>query len=128
MIGLEIRDHLLSGAQVVAKLGQRIFMQVMRQDTPKPAAAITVVSDVPTNTLCGHAGLSNARIQVDVYAATTAAKGGYMLAHEAADEIELRLRVANAGFSCLCLGRVEDYDDTVEEYHVRMDFSVWRKS
>lgn len=128
MIGIDVRNHLLAAPAVVAVFGDRIFMQVLPQACVKPAAAITVVSDIPTNTLCGYAGLHNGRLQVDVYAVDTPAKGGYLLAQEAADLIQNRLRVPIAGLSCICLGRVEDYEDTVQEYHVRMDFSLWSRS
>lgn len=112
---------LSADATIAAKVGSRIYPQLMPQDCPKPAVVYTVVSDVPLNSFDGHtSGLSNARVQVDVYSYA------YKEAQETANAIEALLGShVTVSLSSLRVSRRDLYENSTKLHRVSMDFSLW---
>lgn len=112
-------------AEVRAQFGDRFYPNVLPQNTTLPAAVYQVISDVPVNSLDGYSGLSNARLQVDVY------HGTYAKGDVAARILLNALRsvisgVDGAEFSSLLLARRDQYETETRLHRVNLDFSIWR--
>jgi hypothetical protein len=69
-IGAGVNAKLLSTAAIKALVADRGYPDVLPQDVMLPAYTFTLISDVPSHHLGGISGLSEARVQVDCYAAT----------------------------------------------------------
>ena len=86
----------------------------------KPYIVYSVVSDVTENTLDGDSGMSNTRVQVDVYGKSYGEAKG--LAGKAGT---VKTAMAGAAFSNIHLASRDLYENDTQLYHVAMDFSVW---
>ena len=118
-----IRAELEANTAVLALVGTRIYPQAMPQGVTLPAVVITVVSEVPENSLTGTAStrLVQARAQVDCYAAK------YLDAHQVAAAVDEVL--ANLMRSDLSAERMDSrdlYDDEAGLHRVSADYSIWR--
>lgn len=69
-IGAGVNAKLLSTAAVKAIVADRGFPDVLPQKVTLPAYTFTLISDVPSHHMGGISGLSEARVQIDCYAAT----------------------------------------------------------
>lgn len=69
-IGAGVNAKVLSLAAVKALVADRGYPDALPQKPTYPAYAYTIVSDTPEMHLLGEAGLSQARIQFDIYAKT----------------------------------------------------------
>lgn len=116
---------LASNAALAALIAQRVFPDMLPQETMLPALAVTVISDVPESSLDGAASsaLSNARVQVDVYSATR------VQARAVAEAVKVAMDLKTAhsgGFDCWPANARNLFDDKTQHYRTSMDFNVWR--
>lgn len=124
-----VLDLLLASAGVTDLCGQRIHINVIPQDVQSggPCVALTLVDEVPANSLCGDGSLDNARVQVDCYARDSGTQGGYLQADELARAVRAALRDATA-FGSWCLSRRDSYDEGTKLHRCSLDFSIWRQT
>ena len=107
-------------AGLVALVSTRIYPLMLPQDCPLPAVTYQLISDVPTVNLDGDADLSNARVQVDVWATS------YGGAATAAAQVMLAMDTIA---QCTPLSKpIPMMDDETGEHRRTMDFSVWSTS
>ena len=83
----------------------------------KPYIVYQVISDVQESNLDGYAGISNKRIQVDVYSTTYG--GSKTLASS------VKTSMSNASFSNIHLSSQDLYEQDTQLYRISMDFSIW---
>lgn len=69
----DFRALLLASSGLTALVGTRINFGTHPQGSAFPAVVLNTVSDVEDYHMNGHGGLSDGRVQVDVYAGTYAA-------------------------------------------------------
>lgn len=124
MTGTDLRAHLLAHAPLVAIIAARVYPQVLPQSGVLPAVVYTVISDVPTNSLCGTGlELRNLRVQLDCIARDL---GAYDAAHALADAVADAMRQPTPLFKALQLNRRDQYDRDAQMHSVVMDFSLWQ--
>lgn len=88
--------------------------------TPRPYIIYQVISNPTQNTLDGDAGISNRRVQVDVWADSYGAAKGLAASITAA--------MKTAPFVNIKIGDNDLYEPEVKIFRVSMDFSVWGAS
>ena len=64
---MAVRSRLLSQADLVALVGDRVRPSMAAQSDELPYCVYSLVSETPVDHLTGYANLSNALIQVDVF-------------------------------------------------------------
>lgn len=112
----------MANAAVTTLVGSRIFPQVIDQnEKTRPAVVLTVVSEVPYNTLSSPAStrLFKTRIQVDIYAKTYKAARA---THKAIDAVLADL--ADHDMSAYGEDVQDGYDDETQEHSVSADYFV----
>lgn len=62
-----IRYIVTNDADCVALIGTRIFAGIIPQNTPYPAALITIVGNLPNPTKSGTSDIDNVQVQIDAY-------------------------------------------------------------
>lgn len=122
-----VRDYLLTQSAVTAIVSDRIFINIIPQDTPTPSLALTIVDEVPINSLCGYSDLRKARVQVDCFARDTAAAGGYQNVNTLAEAVESAMRDKQV-LNSISLARRDSYDVDTQEHRCSLDFSTWRQT
>lgn len=127
MLEAAIFTALTSDAGVAAIVERRVFPDVAPQDAAEPLLVVTVVDDIPEATLSGPASgsLSNARVQVDVYAKTR--EQASQLKDATLSALGDRPSPSADGLSIVVTSRGRNlFDDETQLYRVLMEFNVWR--
>lgn len=116
---------LTGNVPLAALVGTRVFPDQLPQETQVPALVVTVISDVPESSLDGasSAAVSNALVQVDVYAKTR--EETRAVATAVKDAMDLKTG-STGGFDCWPSSAGNLFDDETQHYRIRMDFNVWR--
>jgi hypothetical protein len=83
----------------------------------KPYITYQVISAVNENSLSGDMGITNRRVQVDIYDVTYSSVKTLLGTVQAAME--------GASFTCLQLSFRDLYDEEVKTFRESVDFSVW---
>ncbi len=122
-----VRDYMLTQGAITAIVVDRIFINIIPQDTPMPAIALTMVDDIPINSLCGYSDLRHARVQVDCFAVDTASAGGYENANTLAEAVESAMRDKQV-LNSISVARRDFYDVDTKEHRCSLDFSTWRQT
>lgn len=104
-------------AGLAALVSTRIYPMVLPQDCPLPAVTYQLISDIPEVNLDGDADLSQARIQVDVWATSFGS----------AATIAVQIMAAMKTISqCIPLSNpIPLLDEETGEFRRLMEFSVW---
>lgn len=119
-----IHGLLVANAGVTALVGSspaRIYLQLADQGAAAPRLVLTLVTDLPENSLDGGADdrLRVATVQVDSYAR------GYRQAHELADAVNAVLAALVGSDLSATLEIEQDlYDDETSLHRVRQDYRV----
>ncbi len=117
-----VRAQLVAASAVTTLVGQRIYPQVLPPDMNTfPAVTLTLVSEVPVNSLNGAAAnrLKVARVQVDVFAKT------YREAHAAFDAIDAVIAdLSSPTLSAYGESSQDSYDDETQRHGVSGDYFV----
>lgn len=87
------------------------------QDKPVPVIVFSILTDLPENTICGTGTLYNARVQLDVWAAT------YTAAETLAGQV-IAAMAASAMQNVLIDSHPEP-DDTEDLHRWVLDYSIW---
>jgi len=116
------RARLAADAGVTALVSARLFPNKLPQATTLPAVVLSVISDVPSESLDGFVGLRRARLQVDAYDRT------YDGAQALADAIFAVLGdVATPDFASLQGQRRDLYEDQSTNHRASQDFIIWTR-
>ena len=107
----------LMQAQLAPLVTGRCYALVAPDPSVKPYIVYQVISDVQVNSLDGFSGLSNKRVQVDVYATSYGASK--TLASSA------KTAMSNAAFSNIHLSSQDLYENDTQLHRTSMDFSIW---
>jgi hypothetical protein len=124
-IGPAVRDALVKNQNVFTLVGHKIYPKVLPQLAVLPALTYQVVSDGPSDTIAGMAGLFNATLQIDSWATNPLA----------AQRINDAVRLAIQGYrgnhlSVKILGihltmDFEDFEPEVRDYRYIARYSIW---
>jgi hypothetical protein len=121
MIEELIYSNLSTATSVTALVVDRIYPLLMPQDPTLPAVTYQRISDNPINSLSGHGGLDNPRIQIDCWA--TSYSGVKTLSNAVIKAMD-----SSTAYKSLRMSDQDLYEDGTEIYRVSMDFSCWFKS
>lgn len=115
-----IRAELAANGTLTGLVGTRIYPQVLAQEATVPAIVLSVISEVPQNTLTGTTErLRMSRVQVDCYAAT------YLGAHQVADAVDVVLSALMRHDLSAQRENFQDiYDDAAQLHRVSADYLV----
>lgn len=115
-----IRAELAANGTLTGLVGTRIYPQVLAQEATVPAIVLSVVSEVPQNTLTGTTErLRMSRVQVDCYATT------YLGAHQVADAADAVLSALMRHDLSAQRENFQDiYDDAAQLHRVSSDYLV----
>lgn len=106
---------MISGSPAV-----RVYPNILPPNPLLPASIFTMVSRVDEETIDGaDAGLTNAHIQIDVYAKTQ------IEADVVADIIRMRM-LAASDFASWSAGGFDAFEEDTLLYRVMREFSVWK--
>ncbi len=115
-----VRAELALDSALVALVSTRMYPQVLPPDmTTMPALTITVVSEVPVNSLSSSPGLQNARVQIDCFGKTYASARAV---HAAVFAVLTALSRHN--LSAYADGAVDTYDNETQRHWVSADYIV----
>lgn len=121
MIEEALYSHLSTSTTLMALVSDRIYPIMMPQDPELPAITYQRISNSPVNSMGGHGGLDNPKIQIDCWATS------YSAAKALGDKLRKTIATATA-FNSVQLNDQDLYEDGTEIYRVSMDFSCWFKS
>ncbi|MCB1476650.1 MAG: DUF3168 domain-containing protein [Rhodobiaceae bacterium] len=122
---------LLADSGLTALVGTRVSYAVNQQGAPLPRVTILPVSRVPGYADDGEAGLTEARLQIDIYASSLAA------AREIAAAVFARLSAVSAVISGVDFQTIELLDEDAsfealtdgdQPYRVRQDYLIWHNA
>ncbi len=114
---MTIQEQLFDWLAGTTAAGERLYPQIAPDGVIKPYAVYRRIASAPENVLAGSSGLTNSRIQIDVYASTYAQSQS--VAHAIA------LQMANWSIQNVCLGFQDFYEEDAKLHRVMTDFSVW---
>lgn len=117
-----VRAALLADPTVTGLLAQRIYPLVAAQGSALPMLVLTVVSEVPQNSLTGmvETRALECRLQVDAYA------DSYLGAHQVANAAAAVIGNLTAPTLSAQRDSAQDlYDDESSLYRVMTEFVVW---
>lgn len=115
------RTILLLSTAVTSRVEQRIYWGIRPSGQPLPAIVLNVVNDMGEPTLDGP-GPSEARIQVDCYAATY--RDVKLLAREVRDLLDCRQDNTFQGIFLVGLRDLPETDGATIVHRVSMDFKT----
>lgn len=120
--GEAVRAALVANGTLMALVGGRIYAGRMPQNVTLPAVVYTGISNVPEETFESQPAtvLSNARVQVDCYAAR------YEVAHQVAEVVDDVLSALSGDMTASRLDSRDIYENETSLHRVSVDFSVWR--
>jgi hypothetical protein len=121
MIEELIYSNLSTATSVTALVVDRIYPLLMPQDPTLPAVTYQRISDNPINSLSGHGGLDNPRIQIDCWATSYSAV-------KTLSNAVIKAMDLSTSYKSLRMSDQDLYEDGTEIYRVSMDFSCWFKS
>jgi len=108
---------------IVATLGAvfagRLFPSVAPAGTVAPYAVFQMISGVPSTYTTGQGNLTNARMQVDIFARDK------MIVDALATQAKSAMNVA-ALFKSVCVNSMDIYEEPAQFFRVMLDFSIWR--
>jgi hypothetical protein len=120
---------LLAADTVVSLVGRRVTPGLRDQGAPLPGLVITVVDDADDVAHDGPTGLSDARVQIDAYGATSdSAKAVSRAVRDLLNGYASEAEGENHGLVILPISAREVPPDGTEAdptYRVTMDFNVW---
>ena len=114
---MSIQEQLVTLLSGQTDAATRIYPMVAPTGTAKPYIVYQRISAISETVLSGDSGLTNTRMQIDVYADT------YQSAQHTADQIEALM----AGWSVQNVSVLAQdlYEDAVQLHRVQADFSIW---
>ena len=83
-----LRHHILSDTAVTALISRRFFPIVIPPGTTLPAAVYSQVSGLGDHTMSGPSGLTQSRLQIDVYDKNTAPQRAMNIANAIKNRID----------------------------------------
>lgn len=104
-------------AQIAPLTTGRCYPLTAPDPVVKPYLVFSVISDVQMNGLDGFAGLSNRRVQIDVYATSYGASKTLASA--------VKTSMSTAAFTNSHLSSQDLFEPDTQLYRVTMDFSIW---
>ena len=106
-------------ANLAAMIGTRIYPDVADQGATTPRVVWQEVSNTPQNSMSGHDGLDNYRIQITSWATSG------NLARNVDYQVRAAMAAASA-FSAICVdNRSLGFEPDTKLHGVQSDFSVW---
>jgi hypothetical protein len=110
--------HLSTSTALTAMVSTRIYPAMLPENCELPALSYQRISNTPQNTMSGHSGLDNPRIQIDCWATS------YGDAKAIGDKTRKAMGAATT-FRALQLSDQDIIEPELEIYRVSMDFSCW---
>ena len=114
---MTIQEQLFDWLAGTTAAGERLYPQIAPDGVIKPYAVYRRIASAPENVLAGSSGLTNSRIQIDVYAST------YAQSQSVARGIESQM--ASWAVQNVCLGLQDIYEEDAKLHRVLADYSIW---
>jgi hypothetical protein len=132
-VGSAIVAQLAADPGVAALVGDRVYQLQLPQGVILPAVRVQLIDDPAGYHLRGPLGLSEARVQTDVYAAETSGGDPLEQAEAVAEAVDVALsgRKFDVGGArhvsgAFRISRQQRYEgDALREVRILQDFAVW---